>query len=70
MADDWQTLSSRLAHIFVAEGLRQGQQQLDESEEGLYNRAFTYDEIAARIRRGELLDSPTIAAYGCGRLLI
>lgn len=63
-------LSIQAGHIFVAEGLRQGEAHLEETEEGLTAAAFTPPEIDRMIRAGEILDTTTIAAYARWRLLV
>lgn len=51
-------------HIFLAEGLQEGEQQLQASEQGMEVGFFTTAQFEQKIHDGEITDAPTVAAYG------
>jgi ADP-ribose pyrophosphatase len=51
-------------HIFLAEGFEKGVQQLQESEQGMETAFFTVAEFERLISTGEVIDAPSISAYG------
>ena len=48
--------------VFLATGLNEGENELEESEEGLQTRKVTLEEVTELIKRGEIKDGPTITA--------
>ncbi|MFM2479855.1 NUDIX domain-containing protein [Celerinatantimonas sp. YJH-8] len=55
------SVTDELAHIFIATGLHQGEQQLEETED-ITVRRLVLDDALAMIQRGEITDAITIAA--------
>ena len=56
-------------HIYLAQGLTEGNHAREEGEEGMTVHEFTPEEITAMIMNGEIKDSKTIAGmfyYLCG----
>jgi ADP-ribose pyrophosphatase len=56
-------VSQMRMYTFVAEGLVESSQELDESERGLKARGIPLDEWHAMIRRGDITDGETLAAW-------
>lgn len=54
--------SNQFAYVYLAEGLHEGE-PMPEDGEFLEVKEFTISEVGGMIRRGEILDGPTIAAY-------
>lgn len=50
--------------IFLATDLKQGRQQLDATEKGMKVDSFTVKEFEQMIEKGEIMDGPTVSAYG------
>jgi ADP-ribose pyrophosphatase len=50
--------------VFIARGLHQGKNELDEEEAGLIARRFRIKEFVEMIRNNRIKDSTTIAVYG------
>jgi 8-oxo-dGTP pyrophosphatase MutT (NUDIX family) len=50
--------------VFAATGLTQGEQRLDPEEHGLTVHRISRAEFERRVRRGEITDCASIAAYG------
>jgi ADP-ribose pyrophosphatase len=59
--------SNQRFHLFIAKGLHKGNIELDEEEIGLISRKFSIDEFVEMIRKNEIKDSTTLAAYGLMR---
>jgi 8-oxo-dGTP pyrophosphatase MutT (NUDIX family) len=51
-------------HVFLATGLTEGDQQLEDSEAGLIHRWFPYEDVWGLIRDGRLTDAASVAALG------
>lgn len=51
-------------YIFLASDLTQEKKELEVSEEGMENIEVTFGEFETMVQKGEIKDSPTIAAYG------
>lgn len=51
-------------HIFLATGLTKGEQQLEDSEQGMETAFYSVEEFEQMVDRGEVRDAPTISAYG------
>lgn len=49
-------------HVFLAEGLTQGEAETEAEEQDLISRPFHLEEVRNMIRRGELQDGCTVAA--------
>ena len=58
------SFSSQEGTIFLATGLTQGEAEREESEEDMEARQFTLEEFRKMIESGEMMDCPTIAAWG------
>jgi ADP-ribose pyrophosphatase len=50
-------------HVFLATGLRSGQAEREISEQDMTTHRMPIDQLEAMIRRGEITDAITIAAY-------
>ena len=50
--------------VFLAEDFSAGIQNLDATEKGLVIKEFSFEEIADKIKSGEINSSPTIAGFG------
>jgi ADP-ribose pyrophosphatase len=59
-------LSSEISHVFLATRLRQGRQDLEDTEH-LTVHEVTWGELEAMIRRGEFRDGMGLAALGIAR---
>lgn len=55
---------SQKCHVFLATELTEGQRELEASEEGMKIKKISFDEFRVMIARGEILDGPTIVAFG------
>jgi ADP-ribose pyrophosphatase len=55
-------------HIFVATGLRRGEDDREREEQDLLTQEFPLSEVERMIREGEIKDSTTVAALGLLRL--
>jgi 8-oxo-dGTP pyrophosphatase MutT (NUDIX family) len=55
-------MSSQSFNAFLAEGLSQGDRQLEPEEEGMRSGAFTMAEVHELIRTGEIVDAATLSA--------
>lgn len=55
--------------VFLATDLKQGEQELEESEEGMLTKQASSEEFEKMIRSGEIKDGPTLAAYGLLKVL-
>ncbi|MBI3256067.1 MAG: NUDIX hydrolase [Candidatus Andersenbacteria bacterium] len=51
-------------HIFLAQELEQGKQQLETTEQGLKVEKFSMSDFEKMIQKGEIKDGPTVSAYG------
>lgn len=51
-------------HVFLATGLTEGDQQLEDSEAGLIHRWFAHDEVWELVQQGRLTDAASVAALG------
>jgi len=51
-------------HVFLATGLEQGERQVLHEEQDLRAATFTVSHFEDMIRRGEIQDGPTVAAWG------
>lgn len=51
-------------HVFLATDLRQGERTVHREEQDLRPGRFAVAEFEAMIRRGEIRDGPTVAAWG------
>lgn len=51
------------AHIYLAEDLSQAEQNLETTEGDLQVKAFDVEVVAEMIKKGQIVDSPTIAAF-------
>jgi ADP-ribose pyrophosphatase len=54
----------QVCHMFLATGLVEGQQKLEDAEAGMEVKKVTVEELRKMIKDGEIKDSPTIAAFG------
>lgn len=54
--------------VYLAAGLSEGDPDREQSEQDMIHRAFTDAEITAMIRRGEIVDAPSLAALTLYRL--
>lgn len=55
---------SQICHIFLATGLIEGEKDLEEAEEGMKTKKVSIDEFKEMVKKEEIKDSPTIAAFG------
>jgi hypothetical protein len=55
--------SSQREHVFLATGLREGPISREHSEQDMQARWFTIAEFEDMVRRSELVDAQTLAAY-------
>lgn len=55
---------SQVCHMFLATDLKQGKQDLEESEEGLLVKKFTLSDFKEMIASDIIKDGPTITAFG------
>ena len=55
-------------HIYLAQGLRVGEADREQSEQDLISRAFPLDEVLAMVLNGTIKDAATAAALGLLRL--
>jgi ADP-ribose pyrophosphatase len=51
-------------HIFLAEDLKRGEQKPQAGEQGMQVSFFTLDQFEQMIDSGEIIDAPSISAYG------
>lgn len=51
-------------HVFLATGSQPAERKLDTAEEGMRVVRLSAEELAKKIRSGEITDGPTIAAFG------
>lgn len=51
-------------HVFLAEDFQKGEQQLQESEQGMETAFFTIKQFEEMIINGDICDAPSISAYG------
>lgn len=51
-------------HIFLATGLTEGAQNLEESEQGLIVKRVSVSEFVSMVEKGDIKDAPTLSAYG------
>jgi 8-oxo-dGTP pyrophosphatase MutT (NUDIX family) len=56
-------MSSQRGHVFLATGLTDGPARREHSEQDMRTAWFTVAEFEAMVREGELVDSPSLAAY-------
>lgn len=50
--------------VYVAKNCRQSKSKRDATESDMVVGAFSFDELRSMIKRGEIKDSPTVAAFG------
>ncbi|HEX7001292.1 MAG TPA: NUDIX hydrolase [Trueperaceae bacterium] len=55
-------------HVFLATDLAPGERRLEATELGMQTAVFSVAEFEAMLRRGDVRDGPTVAAYGLLRL--
>lgn len=55
-------------HIYLAQGLRQGETRREHTEQDMISRAFPVDEVLAMIAEGIVKDAATVATLGLLRL--
>lgn len=55
-------------HIFLAQELQAGEQQLEKTEVGLTVKKVTLVEFEEMVTKGEITDAPTLSAYGLLKL--
>ena len=55
-------------HIYLAQGLRQGEARREQTEQDMVSRAFPIDEVLAMIADGTIKDAATVATLGLLRL--
>ncbi len=55
---------SQKYHVFLATELVEGESKHEESEEGMKTKKVSFDEFREMIANGEILDGPTIVAFG------
>ncbi|QRM32014.1 NUDIX hydrolase [Microvirga sp. VF16] len=55
-------------HIYLAQGLRQGETYREQTEQDMISRAFPIDEVLAMITEGVVKDAATVATLGLLRL--
>lgn len=51
-------------YIFLASDLVQEEKELEVSEAGMENKEVSFEDFETMVQKGEIKDSPTIAAYG------
>lgn len=51
-------------HIFLVENFEKREQKLEESEQGMEMSFFTVIQFEQMIAKGEIMDAPSISAYG------
>jgi 8-oxo-dGTP pyrophosphatase MutT (NUDIX family) len=51
-------------HVFLATGLAEGVQQLEDSESGLIHRWFPYEDVWGLVGDGRMTDATSVAALG------
>jgi 8-oxo-dGTP pyrophosphatase MutT (NUDIX family) len=56
--------SNQYFHLFLATEFTQGEQQLEVSEQGMEVGKFSVTQFEEMVANGELLDAPTVSAYG------
>lgn len=61
-------MCSQRYHIFVAKGLSQSTQDLEETEQGLEVHKMPIAELEQKILAGEIMDATTCNAFGLARL--
>ncbi len=54
--------------VYLASELVQGEAEREPEEQGLVVKAFAVEEVETMIRRGEIQDATTVAAFGLARL--
>src|SRR3989344_8234639 len=54
-------MSNQGFHIFLAQELEQGKQQLEVSEEGMRVEKFSVNDFEKMVQQGEIKDSPTVS---------
>ena len=55
-------------HIYLAQGLLEGEVQREQSEQDMVSRAFPVEEVLAMVLNGTIKDAATVAALGLLRL--
>ena len=50
--------------VFLATGLEEGEPEREESEQDMTHRKISPAEFVDMVRRGDIVDGPTLAAYG------
>ncbi|EIM28489.1 NUDIX domain-containing protein [Microvirga lotononidis] len=55
-------------HIYLAQGLRQGEARREHAEQDMISRAFPLDQVMAMITEGIIKDAATVATLGLLRL--
>jgi ADP-ribose pyrophosphatase len=60
--------SNQRGHVFLATGLRHGEARREISEQDMTTHRMPVETLEAMIRRGEILDAITIAAFALVRL--
>ena len=55
-------------HVYLAQGLRLGEAEREQSEQDLVSRAFPLEAVLAMISNGTIKDAATVAALGLLRL--
>lgn len=55
---------SQKCHIFLATGLMQEKNDLEDSEEDMKTKKVTIKQFLALIKKGKIQDGPTLAAFG------
>jgi ADP-ribose pyrophosphatase len=55
-------------HIYLAQGLREGEARREHTEQDMVSRAFPVDEVLAMISSGAIKDAATVATLGLLRL--
>jgi len=55
---------TQIGYVFLATGLTQIQQKLDDSEEGMKVKKVTIKKFEEMIKKGKIKDGPTLAAFG------
>jgi 8-oxo-dGTP pyrophosphatase MutT (NUDIX family) len=62
-------ISSQRYDVWLATGLTEGEQALEDTEQGLRVGRFAHDEVVAMVRDGRIADAASVASLGLAGLL-
>ena len=62
-------ISSQPYDVWLATGLTEGEQALEDTEQGLRVGRFAHDEVVAMVRDGRIADAASVASLGLAGLL-